>query len=109
MRNTPSPITRGRDQLSVSARSARPAATSISESAPAAFEIPSARAVTSPTRSANRRSSSATALSAACEILVSSSPSSTVVKRVALAVDWRWMKRLSAFTLSCCVVVASTK
>ena len=62
-------------------------------SAPAALEMPSARAVTSPTRSANRRSSSASALSAACEILVSSSPSSTVVKRMALAMVWRWMKR----------------
>ena len=70
----------------------------------------SARAVTSVTSSSNSVSSTASALSAASAILRSSSFSSTVVKRTALASVWRWMKvsaALPVISLSAWVGVTS--
>ena len=85
--------TLGRHHPSVSARSAKPCATSMTASAAAAFRIASASLMKALAKSSKMPSSMASALSAADAIFSSRSASSVVVKRMALAMVWRWMNR----------------
>ena len=77
----------------------------------AAAATPGARPVTAPVSASNISSSRANALSAARAMLDSSSPSSTVVKRTAVAMVWRWMNgpAAPAGTLSACLAGTSIK
>ena len=87
-------------------------ATSISASAREALRIASSSAVIFPFSSSKIESSSASARSAALAILCSSSASSLVVKRIALAIVCRWMNLSAspfAFNAGAWPAVTSTK
>ncbi len=84
--------TTGRVQFSSTASSACEAATSSAASAPAAATIESDSAITARDRLSKISSSRASPRPAALAIFVSSSPSSTLVKRIASTMVWRWTK-----------------
>ena len=82
----------GRVQSPARARSASAAATSISASALAVAPIGPARSRIAARSSAKMRFSISSAWLPALRIFVSISASASVVKRMALAVVWRWTK-----------------